>query len=399
MRVCHIGNPNSLNIKIFIEFFSRQGHEVHTFGWGPYIHEMNENIHHHDFKKVKNGKNPKKEMKLITKDTKITPGKRNPYAKVLFDIYEFLVIKHKIRKIQPDIIHGHEAAGNGYITSSFKKIPTILTCWGSDINKFPRESKWIHYKVNRALHDVDLIHVTNEDFGKTISKDFNVDFEKIRNIPWGVETEVFDQDSLEPEKLEKLRKRFGLERKDMVITYPAGFRDSKLQNYVNLVKAFAEVSKKYDNVKLLLMAYNRRSGIDEVTGILDREKLWDRVRIIDDYLPHDDMPYVFGLTDIMTLLHDVDQMSVSISESMLMGCVNLFSSINTYRNAFKDNEHCIFVNQKDPKDIAEKLTYMIENLADLKGRFSPVNMERIKKNNSRDVQMRKIEDMYGSIMK
>ena len=124
MKICYIGNPNSLNIKIFIECFSKKVHEVHTFGWGPLKFEKNENIIHHQFIKSrrKNGNDPK-DIKIIDRETNVSKGKKSPIAKGLFDLYEMMKIRYIVNRIKPDLIHGNEASGNGFTTSILKKYP------------------------------------------------------------------------------------------------------------------------------------------------------------------------------------------------------------------------------------------------------------------------------------
>lgn len=399
MKICYIGNPNSLNVKVFIDYFSKEGHEIHTFWWYPYQHKILGNLVHHQYINSKNKSPMIRKVNIINKDyIKKRERKKKFYAKQVFDLYEMMKIKRYIKQIKPDIVHGHEASGNGYSTASLSDFPRILTCWGSDINKFPWESRWLHYKVYHALHKVDLIHVTNDDFLLTIVEKFNIDQNKIRSIPWGIDTYQFDPERLNKEKIEKMRKFLRINKNETVITYPAGFRDKDLQNYVNLLKAFSRIAKEKDDIRLVMLTYNRTSGMDEIIQILNKEKLWNRVSIIDNEIPHEDMPYLFEMTDIMTLLHDVDQMSVSISESMLMGCINLFSRVKPYTSSFKDGENCIFTNQKDPNDIAEKMNFMIDNIHDLKNIFLKKNIKRIIKYNSRKIQMEKIEKMYHSIL-
>jgi len=397
MRICHIGNPNSVAVKVFVEHFSRTGHEVHTFGWGPYRFERNPNIIHHNLSFRDSEEERTEGIRTLGGPAGEGKGHTETKLRPIADLYEFLRLRTLISRLRPDIVHGHEASGNGFTTGSIRRIPTILTCWGSDINKFPWESRISHFKVNYALHHVDRIHVTDGSFAQTIVDRFGVPQDRIANITWGIDTDLFSPENIDHKRLASFKLELGIGKDDIVITYPAGFRDESFQNYVNLVKAFADLSKKNGDLKLIMLSYTRRSGYDRIKRILDENDLWDRVRIVDQYLPQEDMPYLFASTDIMTLLHDVDQMSASISESMLMGCHVLLSGIDPYRRNFKDGE-VVFTDQKDPRDIGKKLQYMMDNSSELE-RFSVErNRRNVREHNSRKVQIKKIEEMYESLL-
>jgi glycosyltransferase involved in cell wall biosynthesis len=398
MKICHIGNPSSLATKVFLEYFSAHGHEVHTFGWGSYPYKLNENIIHHNLSIRSKKAQMSQKIQRIQNGLDGRSGRKESNLRPLLDLYEFIRIKITVNLLKPDIVHGHEASGNGYTTASFRRFPKVLTCWGSDINKFPWESKWVYYKVNYALKNSDIIHVTDELFGKKIVDSFGVDPAKVKCLRTGIDTNLFSPEKIDPKRLEAIRKEIGVNENDFVILYPAGFRDKDLQNYINIVKAFVDLARRDDRLKLVMLTYTRRSGYDEIKKILDENDLWGRVRIIDQYLPHEDMPYIYTIADIMVLIHDVDQMAASIAESMFMGTILLMSRIETYERVFKDGENVIFTNQKDPADIREKLKYMIDNHQNLIDRFRGTNMEIMKKRHSQESLMKKVLEMYESLI-
>lgn len=93
-----------------------------------------------------------------------------------------------IRKFQPDIINAHFASGYGFLVSllkKFKKIPRILHIQGSDILIVPHISKLRHYKVVKALKEVDCVVADSNYLSNEAKKLTTIKRPKV--IDWGVE--------------------------------------------------------------------------------------------------------------------------------------------------------------------------------------------------------------------
>jgi glycosyltransferase involved in cell wall biosynthesis len=68
-------------------------------------------------------------------------------------------IKKEIREFKPDIIHVHQANAYGYFASmaNRRRIPMVLTTWGSDVLLLPKRGFLYRYIVNKSLRDADFI--------------------------------------------------------------------------------------------------------------------------------------------------------------------------------------------------------------------------------------------------
>ena len=247
--------------------------------------------------------------------------------------------------------------------------------------------------MNYALNNCDIIHVTDETFAKTISNKFDIDNEKIRIIDYGIDNDLFSHDYIDENNLKLFKKKNGIEKEDFIILYPAGFRDYKFQNYINIVDAFILLSREYSNIKLFMLTYNRSSGYNIIINKIINNNMKNKIILLDDFIKHEDMPYLFSITKIMVILHDFDQMAATILESLSMDCVLLLSRIKTYTNIFHDGKNVIFTNQKDVNDIINKFKYIIDNYSILHENFKNNNKDYIS-NNQKAEKMKSIDNMY-----
>ncbi len=89
-----------------------------------------------------------------------------PHVKISFEmrnplkVYKSIqAIKKEIRQFKPDIIHVHQANAYGYFASmaNRRRIPMVLTTWGSDVLLLPKRGFLYRYIVNKSLRDADFI--------------------------------------------------------------------------------------------------------------------------------------------------------------------------------------------------------------------------------------------------
>jgi glycosyltransferase involved in cell wall biosynthesis len=113
------------------------------------------------------------DVMVITNETidycpqvKISFEMRNP-----FEVYANIqAVKKVIREFKPDIIHVHQANAYGYIASMANKrrIPMVLTTWGSDVLLLPHRGFIYRYIVNKSLRDADFITADAHYMAKAI---------------------------------------------------------------------------------------------------------------------------------------------------------------------------------------------------------------------------------------
>ena len=93
-----------------------------------------------------------------------------------------------IRKFQPDIINAHFASGYGFLVAllkKFKTIPRVLHIQGSDVLLVPHMSRLRHYKVVKALKEVDCVVADSIYLAAEAKKLTSLKRSEV--IDWGIE--------------------------------------------------------------------------------------------------------------------------------------------------------------------------------------------------------------------
>ena len=324
-------------------------------------------------------------------------AKNKRFKRILFRL-DLTYIRSLIRKIDPDVIHGHEVAKWGLPTVTLYDAPNIITVWGSDVFRFPKKSKRIFRNVKEALNKGDVIHVTNVNTKKYIMKEFDVEGDKFEIIPWGVDLNIF---GIKKEKKvpDNINREICINDDDTVIIYPKGFRNIEMQNYITLLKAFSKIASDNNKLKLIMLSYGNDLGMKEIQEIIKRNKIEDQVYVEKEFLPIDQMADLYRMSDLSFIIEDTDEMSQSILESMGCGSIPVLSDISAYRMNFKEGTNCFYVSQKDENSFVG----VIKNYLDLdqseRDRIISNNLKLVREDYNQEIQMPKILDMYKRLNK
>jgi len=113
-------------------------------------------------------------------------------------------------------------------------------------------------------------------------------------------------------------------------------------------------------------------------------------------IPHDEMPKYLGLSDIYASSSLSDAMSVSKLEAMACGLIPVVSDIPANREVISDGENG-FIFKNNPEELSKKLSYVIKNYDEIKGKIVKSNLKIIEGNFNWDRNMEELEDVYHHI--
>lgn len=219
-KICILGDNGSVHIQKWIKGISAYSHiELHviTFDKGVKI----QNVSYH-FLKVRTG------------------NKLDYLLNVFF-------VKKRIEKIQPNIIHAHYATSNGFLGAFSGFHPFVITGWGADIFDSPK-GYWMRKILTYAFKKADAITVLSEITRQEANKYTN---KQIQLVPFGVDLEKFPS-----------RK----ENKDGIIRIGTIRTLSEKYGVEYLIRAFAQLSKKYDNLQLEIVGDGPlRASLEKLT--------------------------------------------------------------------------------------------------------------------------------------
>jgi len=171
MRICLVGNLNSIHMQRFIRFFmDKDQHDVHIITSSPmailWLSFQNDlvNVHPH----------------LIGKH-----GSRSPFN----FLWKMIQTRRIIKSIYPDVVHAHYAFGPGTFAAFSGFHPFVLSTWGSDI-LIDTGSFWKRLLIRYALRKADA--VTCEDrFVKDRLLNLGVKEDRVKPFNFGVDCTRF----------------------------------------------------------------------------------------------------------------------------------------------------------------------------------------------------------------
>jgi L-malate glycosyltransferase len=162
MKICFIGNSDSVHLQKWSRWFVNRGYDVHLITTGK-TKIQGVTIYY-----LKKTKSPINYFLRIIKTIRI------------------------IRRLHPHFINAHYVSGTETFAAALShRHPFIVIAWGSDIALDPDKS-WIQRsEVKYVLRQADLVH-TGDEFGKERLMQLGCKEHKIFVQPWGAEFEIFD---------------------------------------------------------------------------------------------------------------------------------------------------------------------------------------------------------------
>ena len=167
MRLCFIADARSTHTQRWVRHFST-AHEVHLITYEPSVDPIPGVIQH------------------------VVPSRfRNLY---LAFWPRHVEIRRLVTTIDPDLVHAHFITKYGFHLPVQKGWPTIVSAWGDDILILPSRSWLLFTFTRRILERVDLVYAVSRDIARHIQLGFGIPDEKVRWMPFGVDTTQFAPD-------------------------------------------------------------------------------------------------------------------------------------------------------------------------------------------------------------
>ena len=273
----------------------------------------------------------------------------------LSEIYPISTVK-MIKNWNLDVIHSHTEFGIGIfarILSKKFKIPLVHTYHTlyEDYthyithNHFDKLSK----KIVKDLTKVYCVKTAKETIVPTdkIYKLFKEKYMITKNIsviPSGIDIERFFEENVEKDKVDKIKRKYGITKEDFTIIFVGRLAPEK--NIEFLLKAQQKlVEEKMNNIKLLIVG----DGPDKENYINISRKLniFDKV-IFTGKIEQEEIQYYYQCADVFVTASNSETQGLTVIEAMAAGvvpiCINdmafidmlpkksLFSNQNEYIN-------------------------------------------------------------------
>jgi glycosyltransferase involved in cell wall biosynthesis len=296
----------------------------------------------------------------------------------IYNIYkELLYIQHinrLIKEIEPHIIHAHFAYPEGWCAllakfASNSKLPLVITVHGYDINVLPeyrygaRLNRYNDVKIRNALRYADYVIAVSKDLAMKASK---LGARNVIYIPNGVDTKMFNPliGSVEREKVEDLKRRWGLEDADVIVGFFRHLKPWYGVHYVPLISKLV-IQNLDSKIKFVLAGDGDPKYIGLLYRLISRLGLKPNIIYVGQ-VPRTLMPLAYQVADIVINTSLTDGMPPSTLEAMASGKPVVSFASGGNRDLIIDDYNGFLIQLRNYRDFASKLLYLIENPSEVK---------------------------------
>ena len=304
-------------------------------------------------------------------------GKIDP--RTLFDLIKII----KQENINLIHCHGYGSANFGRLTKMFTGIPTVIHSHDDDSN-YPFYQKLSDFLLKKYI---DKAIAVSESVKTTSIKIRRIPSNRILVIHNGIPLDEFKL--REPSEVEDEKKRLGISGDSHIIGTIAKLREEKGVEY--LLRAVPEVVNSFPNTIFIIVG----------DGILrsQLENLGKELEISQNviFLGYcENVANSLSIFDIKVLPSLREGFGLVIVEAMTMGKPVIATNVGGVNEILKDGETGLLVPPKNPKAIAEKIKYLLnnENIA----RSMGIKAIEESKKYSITLHVRKLESLYSEIL-
>ena len=294
------------------------------------------------------------------------------------------------KKYDIDIIHAHWAIPPGFIATFTKKLhkkPVLITLYGAELwPAIKRNSKVMKQMISYALNNAEKVVGISDatcNAGKEISGRTDIEI-----LPDGINVETFNPGVNGAE----IKKKYGLDGHYLI--FSSG-RMVERKGFRYLIEAIPYILGKFPNTKVIMGGDGpERENLEKLAkdmGIKDKV-------IFSDFIPDEDFPKYMKASDVFVLPSIVDRMgdtegsATILLEAMACGTPVVGTNVGGIPYAIKDGMGGFLVEQKNAKQLANKIIMLIKD-EELRKEMSKVGRKYVEE----EFSWTKIAEKYKNI--
>jgi glycosyltransferase involved in cell wall biosynthesis len=319
LRICALGNANSVAVQINTRCFARRGHQVAILS--PL-------------------RAPVTNLEVLTP----AAGHAGPLRRAA-SYWQMLGL---LRRWRPDVLVIHFASlpFNWLLPLVWFK-PFVVTLAGADILFHQRPD----LSPRRRRATIDLLDIADGIISRSeyMLASYPALQAKAMVSPWGVDLDLF-ADGPAPTRGPLSREALGLDPRTPILVSPR--RMVPICGAATIVEAMPRIRERVPDAVLVLVDdqpdLDYRRHVAERIDALGIASSIRWVRAIE----HADMPNLYRLADVTVSVARSDGMSSTVLESMAARRPVVLGDIPNYEGIF-DETHCRMVNPEDPQSVAD----------------------------------------------
>lgn len=189
-----------------------------------------------------------------------------------------------------------------------------------------------------------------------LQKKFFIPQSKIYTIKNGVDLNLFS----DKKNNATLKKELEIDSDDKVIGIVANLK--KVKNHLFLLKAFKELAKEFDKVKLLLVGQGFKDDPEnteeEIQDFVDTNRLYKKVLILGY---RSDISQLLAVMDIFCLTSKMEGLPISLIEAMAAGLPVVGSDVPGIKDVIEHGANGFLIPQNDTAALKDALLNLVIN--------------------------------------
>jgi glycosyltransferase involved in cell wall biosynthesis len=292
-----------------------------------------------------------------------------------------------IQQIQPDLIHAMRIPYEGMLTTkalvgarSSCPIPFIVSVWGNDFTLHAQSTPLMKSYTKFVLKNVDALHAdTNRDV--KLAQEYGFPEEKLSLVTpgnGGVRSDIFYPN-------QELTK-------NPIIINPRGVRPYVRND--SFFKAIPLVLAKYPDAKFICTSMQNES---QALKWIEELNISHAVELLPA-IEYQKMGDVFRSAQIVVSPSIHDGTPNSLIEAMACGCFPVAGDLESIREWITHGQNGLLFDSNNPQSIADAILLGLER-EDLRNDAAGLNMKIISAKADYEVNMKRVEEFYSSVIK
>jgi glycosyltransferase involved in cell wall biosynthesis len=361
LRLCHIGNPNSIHVYRHLQFFASRGHEVILLGNHPPEKPLPNGVILHD----------------LTAQTNLRKLRFLAWA---------AAVRRIVRQLEPDLLHAHSVANAGWLGAAAGFHPLVVTAWGSDLLVAPKRSRLQRYLARWVLRKADYVTCVSDDLVRAAGS-LGADPDRLEVVQWGVDTMVFHPAS----DRSALRSQLGFGPGPLVLSLRAM---RAIYNPLDIARAIPLIVDQVPDVQFLILVYGEDpSLLAEFQAIVQSQCVTEHVRYVDEQGSDEAIADLNRIADIAVSVSSSDGTPVSVLEAMACGAALVVSDLPSLREWIQDEREGLIVPVSDVQALSRAVVRLLQDPV-LRHQIQTKSQVLVRERADRRVWMARTEEIY-----
>lgn len=363
MKLCLIGNPNSIHVRRWAAHFVNRGDEVHLVGAHPLAMAPPEGVHFYD----------------------VTAGFNLP--KLRYAVWAQRA-RTLVRKMEPDLVHAHFVNAGGWLGAATGVHPFVVSAHGSDLLVQPQQSWLFRELAHWVLKRADKVLCVSSQLMER-AYELGANAGRVEVLPLGVDLDVFHSGHSTAARAEP----WAIGPGPLVVHLRA---IKPIYNPLEIAQAIPLIRRRAPGARFAILTYNSEPALlTQFQRLVQESGAGDAVHYVRN-LDDEALADLMRAADVAISIPSSDGMPVSVQEAMACGTPLVLSDIPSMR-AWIPEATARFVPLHDIDALAAAVIDLLSDRS-LGARMGEKAATYISANLSRHAMMQRAEAIYADLL-